>query len=448
MLKPLYDQMRDTELRRLLVEEFHRHENTVNLIASENIISPQVLLPLASTLSNKYSEGYPGRRYYGGTEVMDKIETLCMERALTAFKLRADDWCINVQALSGSPANLAVYNAYLRPGDRILSLKLNHGGHLSHGSSASAVSRYYDVQQYSLGSDYQVDMHEVAELVKSFKPHMLVAGFSAYPREVDYRGLSEICRPHGVHLHADISHTAGLVAGGQLEQNPFDFADSVMTTTHKTLRGPRGALIFTSKRSLARDNAWKRINGSVFPGLQGGPHFATIASIASALKEAGSREFADYQARVVGNAKALARHLERHTQSRGGHLRVLTGGTDTHLLLADVSGSHLSESPLPERHKMGKTVEAVLNQCGIITNRNVIISDARIASGIRVGTPSVTTRGMGDAEMDALAAVICDVVQKTNERAKPTEAYIRGVREGIVLPMCRKYPAYRETIDA
>ncbi len=354
----------------IINKEAHRQENELELIASENYVSLDVLRANGSILTNKYSEGYPGKRYYAGQIYIDQIENIAIDRAKEIFHAEY----VNVQPLSGSPANLAVYSAMLKPGDKVLGLRLDHGGHLSHGHPLNESGRLYTFEFYGVDEEtHRIDMEEVAEKARAFRPKMIVAGFSAYSRSLDWKRFRKIADEVGAYLLADIAHIAGLVAGGVLE-NPIPYCDFVTTTTHKTLRGPRGALImskFQYEKELAR---------AVFPGCQGGPHEHTIAAKAIAFGEILTPEFREYSQQVVKNAQALAQEL----MTLGA--RVITGGTDNHLFLVDVTQGY--EIP-------GKQAEVALENAGISCNKNMIPYDTRKPadpSGIRLGTPAITTR--------------------------------------------------------
>ncbi|MDZ7726231.1 MAG: serine hydroxymethyltransferase [Candidatus Campbellbacteria bacterium] len=345
------------EIFSLIKEEEERQENTINLIASENYVSSGVREALSSVFMNKYAEGYPGKRYYQGNAVVDKIENLARERALEVFSLSSDEWSVNVQPLSGAQANLAVYSALVPLGETILALDLSHGGHLSHGHKVSLTGKLWKQEKFGVSRDTEmIDYDELKKIAVETKPKMIVAGFTAYPREVDFRKLREIADSVGAYLHADISHIAGLVVGG-VHQSPFSVADTVMTTTHKTLRGPRGAIIFSSPEYAAK------IDKAVFPGIQGGPHMNKIAAMAVAFTEALKPEFKTYAEDVAKNAKALADTLSE----RG--LRLVSGGTDTHLLLVDTwqEGKGVSGDEAAEK----------LEVEGIVTNKNTIPFDER-----------------------------------------------------------------------
>lgn len=390
--------MKDKEVEKLIKTEEKRQKSVINLIASENYVSKDVLAALGSVLTNKYAEGYPGARYYGGNEVIDKIEKLCQARALKLFKLSPKKWSVNVQPLSGSPANLAVYFALVPQGGKIMGMSLDQGGHLTHGHKVSASGKFWT--QISYGVDPQTETlnyDEILKIAQKEKPNLIVAGFTAYPRKIDWKKFGEIADKVGAYLMVDMSHLAGLVAGG-VYPSPFPYADIVTTTTHKTLRGPRAALIFSKidDRDLP-----KKIDKAVFPGLQGGPHLNQVAAVAVALSEAGQPEFKTYAKQVVKNAKVLAEALKK----KGW--RLVSGGTDSHLLLVDVwqDGKGVG----------GKEASERLEKEGIIVNKNTIPYDKRNPadpSGIRLGTATETTRGKKEKEMIKIAERIDKILRK------------------------------------
>jgi glycine hydroxymethyltransferase len=380
--------MRDKQVEKLIKDEEKRQKSVVNLIASENIVSDDVLKALGSKLTNKYAEGYPGRRYYGGNEIVDKVELLCMSRALKLFKLKDTEWHVNVQPLSGSPANFTVYSALVPVGGKIMGMKLSSGGHLTHGHPASMTGKIWKPIQYELGKEEVIDYEALKKMAIEEKPNIIVCGFTAYPRIVDFKKFREIADASGTLLHVDMSHFAGLVAGGAYP-SPFAYADSVMTTTHKSLRGPRHALIFVKKDAREFD---KKIDKMIIPGLYGGPHENSIAAVAVALKEADSPAFKSYAKQVVKNAKVLAKEL----QKLGWH--IISGGTDSHLILMD---TWMEGKGIP-----GKDASAKLEKAGIIVNMNTIPGDSRSPmdpSGIRLGTCAETTRGKKEKDMISLA---------------------------------------------
>jgi glycine hydroxymethyltransferase len=384
--------MNDSEVEMLLAYEAKRQADTINLIASENYVSEDVMKALGSTLTNKYAEGYPGARYYGGNVHIDSIELLAMERALALFGLSKNEWSVNVQALSGSPANVAVYTALVPAGGKIMGLSLAHGGHLTHGHKASVTGKWWQQVPYTLSADTELlDYDIIRDIALAEKPAMIVAGYTAYSRVIDWQALRAIADEAGAVLHVDASHIAGLIAGG-VYPSPFAYADTVMMTTHKTLRGPRGALVFSR---LAYS---ERINKAVFPGLQGGPHMNTIAGIAVALHEAAQPAFKRYAAQIVKNALALAEAL----QQKGW--RIISGGTDTHVFLMDTWMNDVS----------GQAASDALEKEGIIVNKNAIPFDTRTPtdpSGIRIGTAAETTRGKTEEDMIALAERIDSILR-------------------------------------
>ena len=397
--------MKDREIRKLIEQEKKRQRSVINLIASENYVSQDVLGALGSELTNKYAEGYPGHRYYGGNEISDKVENLCKARALKLFKLSPRKWHVNVQALSGSPANLAVYLALVPLGGTIMGMSLSEGGHLTHGHKVSATGKFWKAVQYGVDSKTeQIDYEAVKKLAKKEKPSIIVAGFTAYPRAVDFKKFRKIVdsivhpeRSRRTLLMVDMSHTAGLVAGGALP-SPFLYADVVTTTTHKTLRGPRSALIFSR---IDDRELHKKIDKAIFPGLQGGPHLNQIAAIAVALKEAAAPAFRAYARQVIKNTKALADELKRLGW------RIVSGGTDTHLALVDtwMDGKGVS----------GKEASDRLEKAGIIVNKNTIPGEKRSPmdpSGIRIGTAAETTRGKKEKDMKTIARKIDAVLRK------------------------------------
>lgn len=381
--------MRDKQIEKLIKEEEKRQKSVVNLIASENIVSDDVLRALGSKLTNKYAEGYPGRRYYGGNDIIDKIELLCIARALKLFKLKKDEWHVNVQPLSGSPANFTVYSALIPLGGKIMGMKLSSGGHLTHGHPFSMTGKLWKPIQYELDKETEVINYEALKAKAiAEKPDIIVCGFTAYPRIVDFKKFREIADACGAILHVDMSHFAGLVAGGAYP-SPFPYADSVVTTTHKSLRGPRHALIFVRKDQREFD---KKIDKMIIPGLFGGPHENSIAAVAVALKEADTGAFKKYSKQVVKNAKVLAKELQKF----GWH--IISGGTDSHLILMD---TWMDGKGIP-----GKVASQKLEDAGIIVNMNTIPGETRGAmdpSGIRLGTCAETTRGKKEKDMIKLA---------------------------------------------
>jgi glycine hydroxymethyltransferase len=390
-----------------------REHKKIVLIASENYVSRAVLEAQGSIFTNKYAEGYPGKRYYGGCEYADIVENLAIERAKEIFGAEH----INVQPHSGSQANMAVYFAVLKPGDRILGMSLSHGGHLSHGASVNFSGVLYQNMPYGVNKDGLIDYDEVRRLAREHRPRMIVVGASAYSRTLDFKLFSDIAKEVGAYLMADIAHIAGLVAAG-LHPSPVPYADFVTTTTHKTLRGPRGGMI------MCKAEFAKAVDKMIFPGIQGGPLVHIIAAKAVALKEAMTEEFRSYQKAVVDNARTLAAELIR----KG--FKIISGGTDNHLMLVDLTGKGIT----------GKDAEQALDKAGITVNKNAIPYDQRppaVTSGIRLGTPSITTRGMGKAEMLEIAELISAVINNSKE----PEA-IRANAERVER-LCDRFPIYR-----
>lgn len=403
---------KDREIADLILREEKRQEDTLDLIPSENYPSRAVREALSSVFVSKYSEGRPFRRYYGGMENVDKLETLVEERVAKVFRIPQKSWAVNVQPYSGSPANYAVYRGLLKPGAGILSMDLSHGGHLTHGSPVSLSGIDFRIVHYGVNErTFRLDYDEIARLAKKEKPALIVAGHSAYPRTLDFKKFAAIAKEAGAFLLADVSHVAGLIAG-KAHPSPFPHADVVTFTTHKTLRGPRGAVI------VCRQPLREKIFPMVFPGMQGGPHNHTIAALGVALQEASLPSFRSYCAQVVKNASALAGALKKEG------FRVLSGGTSNHLLLIDVA-----EKGIP-----GKPAQELLESAGIVTNRNTIPFDGRSPfnpSGIRMGTPAVTTRGMKEKDMEKIASWIGRVL------ADPSSA--SRVKKEVAL-FCKKFP--------
>ena len=401
--------MKDKKTEKLIREELRRQKNTLDLIASENLASREVQEVLGSVLTNKYSEGYPGRRYYPGNVEYDAIENLAKSRALKLFKLNPKTWSVNVQPYSGSPANFEVYYALVPAGETIMGMKLSDGGHLTHGHKVSATGQLWKSVQFGVDEKTGlINYKEVLKLARKVKPKIIVSGFTAYPRKVDFKKFGEIAKNVGAYHVADISHIAGLVAGGA-HPSPFPYADVVTTTTHKSLRGPRGAMIF-AKREIA-----EKIDKAVFPGLQGGPHNNVTAAKAVAFFEDMKPEFKTYAKQIVKNAKALA------TEMKKLGFELVTGGTDTHLILADVRSFGID----------GLEAEKRLEKTGIVANRNSVPGDTSPfkPSGVRFGTPSVTTRGMKEREMKKIAVLIYEAIQNK-----------KGVNAQVI-KLCKKFPA-------
>ena len=377
----------DPEVGAAMGRELARQRENIELIASENIVSPAVMAAMGSVLTNKYAEGLPGKRYYGGCAYVDEVENIAIRRACELFGAKY----ANVQPHSGAQANLAVYFALLDLGDTVMGMDLSQGGHLTHGSPVNMSGKNYHFVSYGVGEDGRIDYNEVEKAVKKTRPKMLVAGASAYPRAIDFARLAEIAHGYGAYLMVDMAHIAGLVAGG-VHQSPVPYADVVTTTTHKTLRGPRGGLILTNNAVLA-----KRINSAVFPGTQGGPLEHVIAGKAVCFGEALQPAFKEYARKIVENAQVLAGAL----MERG--VKLVSGGTDNHLMLVD----------LREEACTGKELEARLDAVHITANKNTVPGEKRspfVTSGLRVGTPAVTTRGMGPAEMAVIAGCIADCI--------------------------------------
>jgi glycine hydroxymethyltransferase len=397
-------QKEDPQVYEIIKREEQRQKEGIELIASENYVSTAVLTAMGSILTNKYSEGYPGKRYYGGNEIIDQAETLAIERAKELFGAEH----VNVQPLSGSPANLAVYMALLQPGDKVLGFSLDQGGHLSHGHPLNFSGKLYTIIPYFVDrATERIDMDEVEAIALREKPKMILAGFSAYSRSMDWARFRAIADKVGAFLFADIAHIAGLVAGKQLE-NPIPFCDVVSTTTHKTLRGPRGAMI------MCREQFASAIDKSVFPGVQGGPHDHINAAKAIAYGEALKPEFVEYSKNVIANARALAAAL----QEKG--YRIISGGTDNHLMLVDVFGS---------KNITGKEAEKALEKVGISINKNMIPFDPRKPldpSGVRLGTPALTTRGCGVNDMKTVPDLIDETLTHRED-----EAALGSIREKV-----------------
>jgi len=405
----------DPKLFDMIQREGKRQDTEIELIASENYVSKEVLEANGSVLTNKYSEGYPGKRYYGGCEIIDEVENLAIERAKELFGAEY----VNVQPLSGSPANMAVYMGLLSPGDKVLGFSLDQGGHLSHGHPMNFSGILYEIIPYFLDKQTEeMDMDELEKLAMEHKPHMIIAGFSAYSRNLDWKRFREIADKCGAILMADIAHIAGLIAAGVIE-NPVPYCDVVTTTTHKTLRWPRGGMIM-SKEKYAKDLA-----RAVFPGLQWGPHENLIAAKAVAFWEALKPEFKEYQKQVVTNAQTLAKVLEQ------GWCKVVSGGTDNHLLLLDVYKSY---------GVTGKEAEKALEHIGLSVNKNMVPYDERPPmnpSGIRVGTPAATTRGMKESEMEEIGDIFIETLKNHSNEAELEK------QKNRVLDLCKKFPIYK-----
>jgi glycine hydroxymethyltransferase len=404
----------DLEIAKIIERESVRQEYGLNLIASENTVSPAVMEAQGSILTNKYAEGYPSRRYYGGCEFVDQAEELAIERVKRLFGVEY----ANVQPHSGSSANMAVYFAFLNPGDRVLAMDLSHGGHLTHGAKVSFSGKLYDFAHYGLSSDREViDLNQVESLAKTHRPKMIVAGASAYPRIIDFKGFADIAASVGAVFMVDMAHIAGLVAAG-VHPSPVGFADVMTSTTHKTLRGPRGGVILSSEKY------GKQIGSQIFPGIQGGPLMHVIAAKAVAFKEALEPAFVEYQKQVIKNGATLASVL----MERG--YKLVSNGTDNHMVLVDFSQRDIS----------GKDAEERLGRANITVNKNTVPNETRspfVTSGIRVGVPLVTSRGMGEEATAKIARYICDIL---DDEANVESTAVK------VKDLCRQYPLYAEPL--
>ena len=402
----------DPEIAGIMSKELQRQRSNLELIASENIVSPAVMAAMGSVLTNKYAEGYPGKRYYGGCEFVDEIENVCIERAKQLF----DAKFANVQPHSGSQANSAVYLALCKPGDTVMGMDLSHGGHLTHGSPANFSGKLYNIVSYGCDAETGlINYDQVRETAMKHRPKMIIAGASAYPRVIDFKKFSDIAKECGAYLMVDMAHIAGLVATGE-HPSPMPYADIVTTTTHKTLRGPRGGMIFTNDEAIA-----KKINSAIFPGGQGGPLMHVIASKAIAMKEALQPEFKEYSSAVVRNAKIIAKVLADNG------VQMISGGTDNHLILIDLKNEAIS----------GRVLEERLDEVRITVNKNKIPGDPRPASetsGIRIGTPAITTRGFRDAQAQEVGEILVDAIH--NFEAKKNEIIDR------VDALCKAFPLY------
>jgi len=405
----------DPEIYNIIQKEIKRQQNVIELIPSENFASLAVLQALGSVLTNKYSEGYSHKRYYGGNEFIDEAEDLAIKRAKELFNAEH----VNVQPYSGSPANIAVYFAFLNPGDKVLGMNLAHGGHLTHGHPINFSGKIFNFVQYGLDEKTEVlDYEKIKEIAEKEKPKMIVSGASAYPREINFKKIHEIAESVNAISFADISHIAGLIVAG-IHPSPFPFTDVFTTTTHKTLRGPRGAMI------LCKEKFAKDIDRAVFPGTQGGPHNHVNAAKAVAFKEASSQEFKEYIKQVVKNAKTLAEELKKY------EFRLISGGTDNHLILIDLTNKNIS----------GKDAEKILDSIGITVNKNMIPFDKKSPfdpSGIRLGTPAMTTRGMKEEEMKIIANLISETIKYKNDSLRLEEI------KKQVLDLTSKFPLYPE----
>ncbi|MDT0696645.1 MULTISPECIES: serine hydroxymethyltransferase [Mammaliicoccus] len=406
----------DEELFKAMEKEFDRQNNNIELIASENFVSETVMEAQGSVLTNKYAEGYPGRRYYGGCEYVDIVEDLARDRAKQLFGGEH----VNVQPHSGSQANMAVYFVALEPGDTVLGMNLSHGGHLTHGAKVNFSGKLYNFVEYGVSEENeQIDYEEILRVAKEAQPKLIVAGASAYPRQIDFKKFKEIADEVGAKLMVDMAHIAGLVAAG-LHQNPVDYADFVTTTTHKTLRGPRGGMIF------CKEEYAKEIDKTIFPGIQGGPLMHVIAGKAVSFGEALQPEFKEYQKQVIKNAQKLAATLEDEG------LRIVSGGTDNHLICVDVKGS---------LGITGKLAENALDEVGITCNKNTIPFDQEkpfVTSGIRLGTPAVTSRGFDEEAVEEVGRIIALVLKNPEDEHTLKEAHER------VLSLTSKFPLYNK----
>ena len=403
----------DPEIHAAIKNEERRQSMGLELIASENFTYGAVLEATGSVFTNKYAEGYPGRRYYGGCEFVDIVENLAIERAKKLFGAEH----VNVQPHSGSQANMAVYLTVLKPGDTVLGMNLSHGGHLTHGHPLNFSGKYYDIVPYGVRKDSElIDYDELASLARQHKPRLIVVGASAYPRTIDFERFSKVAKDNGALMMADIAHIAGLIAAG-VHPSPVPYAEFVTSTTHKTLRGPRGGLV------MCREQFAKDLNRSVFPEMQGGPLVHVIAAKAVCFKEAATEEFRNYMRQVVSNAKILAARIALRK------FRIVSGGTDTHLMLVDVFSKGIN----------GKQAEQALDNAGITVNKNAIPFDQNpplTPSGIRIGTPALTTRGMKEAEMEAIGDWIADVLDNISD-----ESVQKRVRKEVER-LCEKFPLY------
>jgi len=419
----------DSKIHQAIADEIKRQQQGLEMIPSENFVSQAVLEALGSVLTNKYSEGYPGKRYYGGNEFIDVVEKAARFRAKKLFNVEH----ANVQAYSGSPANQAVYFALLKPGDKVMGMSLPHGGHLTHGWSVNFSGQIYHSVPYGVDKNtHRINYEEVHELAKKEQPKLIICGATAYPREFDFKAFGQIAQDVGAYLLADIAHIAGLIIAG-VHQSPVKYADVITTTTHKTLRGPRGAMIMCPRKEdrlqgkYHPDSKWdlaQLIDRAVFPGLQGGPHNHQTAAIAVALKEAAKPEFKQYNQQVVKNAKALAEHLTEHD------FELITGGTDNHLILIDLANKNIS----------GQEAETALDEVGITVNKNTVPFDKRKPfdpSGIRLGTPALTTRGFVEGDMKVIADLIAEVIHNHKKGLKKEEVS-KKVKE-----LTDKYPVYQ-----
>ncbi|MDE6597158.1 MAG: serine hydroxymethyltransferase [Clostridia bacterium] len=408
-------QQEDPEIADALMKELYRQQNNIELIASENFVSPAVMAAAGSHLTNKYAEGYPAHRYYGGCQYVDIAEDLARDRLKQLFGC---EYC-NVQPHSGASANLAVLFATCQPGDTVMGMNLAHGGHLSHGSPVNISGKYFNIVPYGVSEGQEViDYDEMERIAKECKPKVIISGASAYPRVIDFKRIREICDEVGALMMVDIAHIAGLVAAG-LHPSPVPYADFVTTTTHKTLRGPRGGVI------MCKEEWGKAIDKAIFPGIQGGPLMHIIAAKAVAFKEALSPEFKEYQTQIVKNAAAMAEEF------RARNVRMVSGGTDNHLILLN----------LTDKGMTGKELEALLDEVHITVNKNAVPFDVQkpfVTSGIRIGTPAMTSRGMKENESKIIAGLISEIIEKKEGAFDKVKAEVAS--------LCRQFPLYPECI--
>jgi glycine hydroxymethyltransferase len=414
----------DPDVYNILIKELKRQEYGLELIASENYVSKAVLEVMGSIFTNKYAEGYPRKRYYGGCEFVDEVETLAIDRAKKLFHAEY----ANVQPHSGSQANMAVYFSLMKPGDTLMGMSLNHGGHLTHGAPVNFSGMLYNVVTYGVDEETETINYDIVEKIAlSSKPKVIVAGGSAYSRIIDFKRFREIADKIGAFLVVDMAHFAGLVAAG-IHPNPVEYAHVVTSTTHKTLRGPRGGLILTNDKDIS-----KEINKTIFPGMQGGPLEHIIAAKAVAFKEAMSDNFRLYQTQIVKNAKKLSEEL-----SKKG-LKIVSGGTDTHLFLIDLSNLNIT----------GKSLEKALGECNITVNKNTVPKEKRppfVTSGIRIGTPAITTRGMKEKEMSIIAELIAKVTMNIKDEEGNLDKDLINEVKKEVLSLCQNYPMYADLL--
>lgn len=404
----------DPEIKQSITKELQRQEEGLEMIPSENFVSPAVLEALGSVLTNKYSEGYPGKRYYGGCEFIDEVESLAISRAKQLFGAEH----VNVQPLSGAPSNVAVYFALLKPGDTVLGMDLSHGGHLTHGHPVTYMAQIFNFIRYKTNADGLIDLENLRQMALEHKPKILLVGYSSYSREIDYQKIKEIADEVGAITMADIAHIAGLIAGGVMN-NPVPIFDVVTTTTHKTLRGPRGGMI------MCKEQFVKDINKAVFPGLQGGPHENNIAAKAIAFKEALEPQFKDYALQIKKNAKVLENEFKKLDY------KICFGTTENHLLLIDVTNKGIA----------GKEAQIALDKAGITVNKNMVPDDPRSPmdpSGIRLGTPAITTRGMKEDEMKLIAGWINEAITNYNDDQK-----LAKIREDVK-NLTKDFPLYKK----